>query len=307
MTLRSPLRTIGKGLLGLVLLGLAVLLVMQLWFLVHVIVWREVNPDSTRFMRTQLAVLQARNPKAALDHRWVDYGRISAHLKRAVIASEDANFPDHDGVDWNAIEQALEKNVKRGRVAFGGSTITMQLAKNLFLSGDRSYLRKGQELVIAYMLEAIMSKQRILEIYLNVAEWGVGVFGAEAAARHYFGVSAALGVPFEGLLDRLPVDAVVLWKAGILGSDHRALQVGRQLVVADPAVLQVGLRVALAQDLELPAHETRRGRIHLPPYDHMDQEPQLDHQDRGQPEKHGREDDLEDRISGHRQRRPPGR
>ena len=185
------LRTIGKGLLGLVLLGLAALLVMQLWFLVHVIVWREVNPDSTRFMRTQLAVLQARNPKAALDHRWVDYGRISAHLKRAVIASEDANFPDHDGVDWNAIEQALENNVKRGRVAFGGSTITMQLAKNLFLSGERSYLRKAQELVITYMIEATMSKRRILEIYLNVAEWGVGVFGAEAAARHHFGVSAA--------------------------------------------------------------------------------------------------------------------
>jgi monofunctional biosynthetic peptidoglycan transglycosylase len=185
------LRTIGKGLLGLLLLGLAALLVMQLWFLVHVIVWREVNPDSTRFMRTQLAVLQARNPKAALEHRWVDYGHISAHLKRAVIASEDANFPDHDGVDWNAIEQALEKNVKRGRVAFGGSTITMQLAKNLFLSGERSYLRKAQELVITYMIEATMSKRRILEIYLNVAEWGVGVFGAEAAARHHFGVSAA--------------------------------------------------------------------------------------------------------------------
>ena len=184
-------RRLGKGLLGLALLGVALLLVLQLWFLVHVIVWREINPDSTRFMRVQLAALQAKNPKAALAHRWVDYDRISAHLKRAVIASEDANFPDHDGVDWNAIEQALEKNAKRGRVAFGGSTITMQLAKNLFLSGERSYLRKAQELMITYMLEAIMSKRRILEIYLNVAEWGIGVFGAEAAARHHFGVSAA--------------------------------------------------------------------------------------------------------------------
>ena len=184
-------RRLGKGLLGLALLGVALLLVLQLWFLVHVIVWREINPDSTRFMRVQLAALQAKNPKAALAHRWVDYDRISAHLKRAVIASEDANFPDHDGVDWNAIEQALERNAKRGRVAFGGSTITMQLAKNLFLSGERSYLRKAQELAIAYMLEATMSKRRILEIYLNVAEWGVGVFGAEAAARHHFGVSAA--------------------------------------------------------------------------------------------------------------------
>jgi monofunctional biosynthetic peptidoglycan transglycosylase len=108
-----------------------------------------------------------------------------------VIASEDANFPDHDGVDWSAIEQALERNARRGRIAFGGSTITMQLAKNLFLSGERSYLRKAQELAIAFMLEAVMNKRRILEIYLNVAEWGVGVFGAEAAARHHFGVSAA--------------------------------------------------------------------------------------------------------------------
>ena len=184
-------RTIGKGLFALVLLALALVLALQLWFLVHVIVWREINPASTRFMRAQLAVLQQRNAAAKLDHRWVDYGHLSVNLKRAVIASEDANFPDHDGVDWNAIEQALEKNAKRGRVAFGGSTITMQLAKNLFLSGERSCLRKAQELVITYMLEAIMSKRRILEIYLNVAEWGVGVFGAEAAARHHFGVSAA--------------------------------------------------------------------------------------------------------------------
>ena len=184
-------RTIGKALLAVVLLVLALVLALQLWYLMHVIMWREIDPSSTRFMRVQLAVLQERNPSAKLEHRWVDYGRLSVHLKRAVIASEDANFPGHDGVDWNAIEQALERNAKRGKIAFGGSTITMQLAKNLFLSGERSYLRKVQELVITYMLEATMSKRRILEIYLNVAEWGVGVFGAEAAARHHFGVSAA--------------------------------------------------------------------------------------------------------------------
>ena len=132
---------------------------MQLWFLMHVIMWREVDPSSTRFMRQQLAVLRERNPKAKLQHRWVDYERLSVHLKRAVIASEDSRFPDHDGVDWEAIEQAFEKNTQRGKVAFGGSTITMQLAKNLFLSGERSYLRKAQELVIAYMLEATMSKR----------------------------------------------------------------------------------------------------------------------------------------------------
>jgi len=190
-------KAIGKGLLALLLLVLGLLLALQLWFLMHVIMWREVNPSSTRFMREQLAVLQERNPSAKLEHRWVAYDRLSVHLKRAVIASEDAKFPDHDGVDWNAIEQAMERNAKRGRTAFGGSTITMQLAKNLFLSGERSYLRKAQELVIAYMMEATMSKRRILEIYLNVAEWGVGVFGAEAAARHHFGVSAAQLTPAQ--------------------------------------------------------------------------------------------------------------
>jgi monofunctional biosynthetic peptidoglycan transglycosylase len=182
---------LAKGIIALALLALAVVLGLQLWFLVHVIIWREVDPASTRFMRQQLSVLRERNPAAGLKHQWVDYARVSAHLKRAVIASEDARFPLHDGVDWEAIEKAFERNTKRGKVAFGGSTITMQLAKNLFLSGDRSYVRKLQELVIAYMLEATMSKRRILEIYLNVAEWGVGVFGAEAAARHHFGVSAA--------------------------------------------------------------------------------------------------------------------
>src|SRR5690606_38120888 len=114
-----------------------------------------------------------------------------AHLKRAVIASEDARFTEHVGVDWSAIESAFEKNAERGRIAFGGSTITMQLAKNLFLSGERSYLRKAQEVLITWMLEAVMSKRRILEIYLNVVEWGQGVFGAEAAARHHFRVSAS--------------------------------------------------------------------------------------------------------------------
>jgi len=114
-----------------------------------------------------------------------------ANLKRAVIASEDANFVDHDGVDWDALEKAYERNNKKHRVVGGGSTITQQLAKNLFLSGSRNYLRKGQELVIAYMLEAVMDKERILEIYLNVVEFGRGVFGAEAAARHYFHTAAA--------------------------------------------------------------------------------------------------------------------
>jgi monofunctional biosynthetic peptidoglycan transglycosylase len=172
--------------------GIAVVavLALQLWFLGHVVWFKYHDPGSTAFMRAQLAVMREKDPKATLQHRWVPYARISPHLKRAVIAAEDANFTEHEGVDWDAIERAHERNLKRGRVTHGGSTITMQLAKNLFLSGERSYLRKGQELVIAYMLEAVLTKDRILEIYLNVAEWGNGVFGCEAAARRHFGVGA---------------------------------------------------------------------------------------------------------------------
>jgi monofunctional biosynthetic peptidoglycan transglycosylase len=141
--------------------------------------------------RAQLAELRKTNPNARLEKQWVPYNRISNNLKRAVIASEDSNFSEHDGVDWDALEKAYERNNKRHKVVGGGSTITQQLAKNLFLSGWRSYLRKGQELVIAYMLEAVMGKERILEIYLNSVEFGRGVFGAEAAARHYFHSTAA--------------------------------------------------------------------------------------------------------------------
>lgn len=175
------------------LLGLVLLLffALQLWFFGHVIWYRSHNPESTSFMRSQLHVLQTKDPQASLRHEWIPYEKISKQLKNAVIAAEDANFTDHDGVDWDSIEAAYERNLKKGKIMRGGSTITMQLAKNLFLSGERSYWRKGQELLITYMIEAVMSKQRILEIYLNVAEWGVGVFGCEEGAKHYFKVSAA--------------------------------------------------------------------------------------------------------------------
>ncbi len=173
----------------------AALLALQLWYLAHLIHWREANPTSTAFIRAQQASLAATGAKVRIDQRWVDYDRIAIHLKRAVIAAEDANFPAHEGVDWDAIDRAYARNVERGKVVGGGSTITMQLAKNLFLSPERSYWRKGQEVVIAFMIERVMSKRRILEIYLNVAEWGVGVFGAEAAAQRYFGVTAAQLAP----------------------------------------------------------------------------------------------------------------
>jgi monofunctional biosynthetic peptidoglycan transglycosylase len=163
----------------------------QAYFFLQICWWIKFNPNSTSFMRQQLTVLQEKNPKAQLQQTWVAYDRISNQLKRAIIASEDANFSDHDGIDWDALEKAYLKNSKKGRIVSGGSTITQQLAKNLFLSGERSYLRKAQEFIITFMLEAVMDKERIFEIYLNVVEWGNGVFGAEAAARHYYGVSAS--------------------------------------------------------------------------------------------------------------------
>lgn len=175
----------------LLLLAIALLIALQLWYLVQIVWWKWFDPVKTSFMSEQLEQLREKDPKAQLRHTWVPYARISPHLKRAVIAAEDANFTEHDGVDWDAIERAYEANLKRGKVVRGGSTITMQLAKNLFLSGSRSYLRKAQELAITYMLEAVMGKRRILEIYLNVAEWGVGVFGCEAGARRHYGRSCA--------------------------------------------------------------------------------------------------------------------
>jgi len=184
-------RRIGR-VIGFVLGAAAVVfVVVQAWFLFHIAYWNHVDPRQTSFMERRLEELRRRNPKAALDQRWVDYRRISTHLKRAVIAAEDAKFIDHEGFDWEGIQRALERNQKRGKVVAGGSTISQQLAKNLFLSGERSVIRKGQEALITIMLEALMEKRRILEIYLNVVEWGEGIFGAEAAARHYYGTSAA--------------------------------------------------------------------------------------------------------------------
>jgi monofunctional biosynthetic peptidoglycan transglycosylase len=172
--------------------GLALaFLVAQLWFYGHIVYWSRYAPASTAFMDRSLDVLQEKDPRARLKHQWVPYERISVNLKRAVVAAEDARFLDHEGFDWEMIQKAMARNEKRGRVIAGASTISQQLAKNLFLSSERSWLRKGQEAIITWMLEDVLSKRRILELYLNVAEWGAGIFGAEAAARHHFGVSAS--------------------------------------------------------------------------------------------------------------------
>lgn len=175
--------------------GVAALLVavvaVQGWYYAHVLWWRGHEPASTAFMQAQLERLREHDAAARLRHAWVGYERISPHLKRAVVAAEDAKFVGHEGFDWEAIHKAMQRNERQGRVVAGASTISQQLAKNLFLSGERSWLRKGQEAAITWMLEATLSKRRILELYLNYAEWGEGVFGAEAAARQHFGVGAA--------------------------------------------------------------------------------------------------------------------
>jgi monofunctional glycosyltransferase len=162
----------------------------HLWIFLHITWWIKFNPSSTSFMDARLAVMQKENPEAKLKHRWVAYSKISNNLKRAVIASEDAKFLQHEGFDWQGIENAYKKNIKKGKLVAGGSTITQQLAKNLFLSSNRSFFRKFEEVIITLMLEKMLSKQRIYEIYLNVIEWGNGVFGAEAAARHYYNKGA---------------------------------------------------------------------------------------------------------------------
>lgn len=172
-------------------LFMAGILGIELYLFAQIGLWTQFNPASTAFMRAQRQQLMQDHPGQTLQHQWVDYEQISRHLKRAIIASEDANFAEHGGVEWDALFKAYEKNSKKGKIVVGGSTLTQQLAKNLFLTGERSYVRKAQEFVVTYMLEYLMDKERIFEIYLNSVEWGVGVFGAEAAARHYFNVSAA--------------------------------------------------------------------------------------------------------------------
>ncbi len=177
--------------------GVAVLLGLQAWYLGWVVHYTDHDPQTTAFMEIR------RTEGATLDHRWVEYEEISHWLKRAVIAAEDARFMQHGGIDWTALNKAMEENREAGRVVRGGSTITQQLAKNLFLSPRQSYLRKAQEAVIALMLEAVLDKRRILELYLNAIEWGDGIFGAATAARHYYDT---------------PVGSVSRWQAAVLAA-----------------------------------------------------------------------------------------
>jgi monofunctional biosynthetic peptidoglycan transglycosylase len=185
------MKFLGQTLKRIFIILFVLLLAYQLWILGWVLWWKKNPPTETSFMAIRLDELQQKNPQAKLKYQWVPYERISANLKRAVVASEDDKFMEHSGFDWDGIEYALKKNQRKGKRVAGGSTISQQLAKNLFLSPSRSYIRKVEEAVITLMIETLWDKRRILEVYLNVVEWGSGVFGAEAGARNQFGQSAA--------------------------------------------------------------------------------------------------------------------
>src|SRR5262245_45915164 len=184
-TPRSPLARVGRAICLVVAALVVCALAWVLWIVAHIGWYRYYPPGETAFMAERMAEARAKNPKTTLRYRWVPYTRISTNLKRAIVVAEDAKFVDHDGFDWDGIEKAIEKNRRKGQIVAGGSTITQQLAKNLFLSPSRSYVRKGAEAVITMLLEVMLPKRRILELYLNVIEWGNGVFGAEAAAQRY--------------------------------------------------------------------------------------------------------------------------
>ena len=202
------MRLLLRHLVQLLLLLAVGVAALQLSFAVRVLAMRWIDPVSTTFQRSEAWRLLSTRGHIEWSQEWVDTERISVHLKRAVIASEDATFASHTGLDWASLEKAWDRNQRAearaeartqqqppgGRKVeprvVGGSTITQQLAKNLFLSGERTVLRKAQEFVITLMLEGLLPKRRILEIYLNSVEWGEGLFGAQAAARHYFRIDA---------------------------------------------------------------------------------------------------------------------
>jgi monofunctional biosynthetic peptidoglycan transglycosylase len=163
----------------------------QAFYFAQIAIWNYVNPRSTAFMRSDAWRLSQERPDLSIQRTWVPYDQISRNLKRAIIASEDANFVNNSGFETDAILQAWERNKAKGKIVRGGSTISQQLARNLFLSREKSYIRKGQELIITWMLETLMEKQRIFEIYLNSVEWGNGVYGAEAAAQYYYKIPAS--------------------------------------------------------------------------------------------------------------------
>lgn len=228
-----------QALLRWLMLCALALLALQIFFALRIACMAVIDPESTAFERSAAWQMARGSKPLVWRQEWVDYAHISDHLKRAVIASEDDGFANHDGVDWDALEKAWAKNSKAEQRAaeqkkntrppkvVGGSTITQQLAKNLFLSGERKLLRKGQEFVITFLLEALLSKERILEIYLNSVEWGEGVFGAEAAAQRYFRKPAAklsaqeaarlaVMLPRPKFFEKIPNSAYIAGRANVI-------------------------------------------------------------------------------------------
>ena len=183
--------TPARGAVGVIVALVVLALLWLAWIAAQIAWYRYKPPRETAFMAQRMEEARAKSSSPIQQYRFVPYERISTHLKRAMIAAEDARFAEHGGFDWEGMQKAMEKNRQKGRVVAGGSTITQQLAKNLFLSPAKSYWRKAEEAVITVLLEAMLPKQRIFELYLNVIEWGNGVFGAEAAAQRYFRVTAA--------------------------------------------------------------------------------------------------------------------
>ncbi len=245
-----------KGVLRWIVLVLVAAVALQIFFLARIALSATMDPQSTSFQRSEAWRISTQKGRLRWRQEWVPYAQISDHLKRAVIASEDGSFTNHDGVDWEALEKAWQRNalaeekaarqkpavapraqlsappVARPPKIVGGSTITQQLAKNLLLSGERTLLRKGQEFILTFALEKMLSKERILEIYLNSVEWGEGVFGAEAAAQHYYRKSAsrltayeaarlAVMLPRPKYFEKLPHSGYLASRAGTIAARMR--------------------------------------------------------------------------------------
>ncbi len=254
---RQPLRSLGRLVGLLALCGLS----LQLYFLLRIVLMLVLAPQSTTFQRSEIWRLATEQHQVLWAQDSVPAEQISDHLRRAVIASEDAGFVDHNGVEWDAIEKAWERNQKAEARAekinaqreqrtqntskaapakvtpklVGGSTISQQLAKNLFLSGERTALRKAQEFLITFMLEAVLDKRTLLTIYLNNVEWGEGVFGAQAASRHYFRLDAsrlapqqaarlAVMLPAPKAFEKRPGSAYVIGRAATIAARMGAVE-----------------------------------------------------------------------------------
>jgi len=156
------------------------------------------NPRQTALMRQRLAEAEAKGMELAIIQKWVPLSHVPQNVQLAIIVSEDGMFYSHGGVDWDEVQESLERNIEEGRVARGGSTITQQVAKNLYLSTAKTPMRKFKELIIAYLMEEQLPKRRIFEIYVNIIEWGQGLFGIEAAAQRYFHKSTSELTQDEG-------------------------------------------------------------------------------------------------------------